>query len=135
MKKLLLFLFILNCINIQGQKLEFKDLSLSDEHLYSIHLTAGYIVGYSSTAIYYGWTGKKTLSAILGTGTGILAGHLKEKYDVNQGRYYSRKDLFYTGIGAVAGAVTIRIVLGKYKRMKDLNNREMLQFGSYSAIL
>jgi len=130
----LIILFLLLQITSFSQKLEFKDLKFSDEHLYDLHLTAGIIIGSTSTTMYYQWTGKKTLSFILGTSTGILAGHLKELYDVNQNRTYSKKDLIYTGIGSLLGSATIRITLGKYKRLKDLSNKELLQTGSYYAI-
>lgn len=83
------------------------------------HYSCGFLVGGIANIETYNlikntnlkpWQ-SKAIAFIVGTGAGILAGHLKEQYDSNNEGFYNRKDFKATMWGAVSGSVTIRLVL------------------------
>lgn len=52
------------------------------------------------------------VSDAVAIGGSLLIGHLKEKYDQRNGGIYSKKDMFFNGLGAIVGTYTIRIIIG-----------------------
>jgi len=82
------------------------------------HLFAGAIISYAVAPIAWKITGKKNLSSIVGFSCGALAGLLKEKYDQNNDGVMSRKDIGYTLLGSVIGAISFRIIINRSIRKK-----------------
>ena len=75
------------------------------------HASCGYVIGFSANCAMYEISKNKTIGFFSGLAVGILAGHLKETYDKNNGCLYNKKDLRATIYGAFLGSLTIRLTL------------------------
>ena len=75
------------------------------------HFTAGYMIGFVTTAVTWKFTERKWIAVVSGIAVSSLAGHLKESYDMKHGGFYNNKDLKATVIGGLSGTITIRLLL------------------------
>ena len=86
------------------------------------HLGAGTVIGFAGNGATYLLLTKttnlkpsacKAVSFISGVGLSILAGHLKESYDMNNKGFYNKKDLQYTTLGGVIGSLSMTFSIGR----------------------
>lgn len=89
------------------------------------HIVAGFIIGGTGNFIVYKLTDNKTIGLISGTALSILAGHIKEKLDEKNGKYYSTNDLMYTSFGGLGGSITVRVIIGNKERKKKVHDVEI----------
>jgi hypothetical protein len=108
---LVLFPFFLNAQINRDKKIE--------------HIVAGYLIGGTGNFLVYKLTDNKTVGLISGVALSLLAGHIKEKLDEKNGKYYSTNDLMYTSFGGLGGSITVRVIIGKKERKRNIPNEEM----------
>lgn len=77
------------------------------------HATCGFMIGYASNALTYHFTERKVLAFGVGLGMAVLAGHLKENYDLKHGSGYCVHDLHYASGGGFVGSITVSIITWK----------------------
>lgn len=73
-------------------------------------MTAGFMITGTSNALTWKFTERKVLAFGVGVGMSILAGHLKEKHDMNNGSYYDNQDLKYTFVGGIIGSSMVSLI-------------------------
>lgn len=75
-----------------------------------LHMSACYVASSITSALVYRKTKDKTKATVYGFGIAMLAGVIKEVYDINHG-HSDINDILANTIGASLGVVTIRITL------------------------
>jgi hypothetical protein len=107
------------------------------------HLAIGYLIGFAGNGLTYNLLANKTnikplnckiMSFAISNGLGLLAGHIKEKYDSNNEGFYNKKDFNFTGVGTLAGSLSITLIIGKsmpenripIKDIYDLENETLI---------
>jgi uncharacterized protein YfiM (DUF2279 family) len=75
-----------------------------------LHLSAGYVISSAVSAVVYDNTKDKKKAIIAGLCIAVIAGGIKEIYDVKHGQP-EWNDLAADVAGAVLGVVTIRIAI------------------------
>lgn len=110
MKKLILILILLVSFFCKAQEnIKLKELYTQEDKIN--HLTVGYMIGFMGNCTAYEISKNKTIGVISGFALSVLAGHLKEVYDMKNGKSYNKKDFQATIIGGFSGTITIRLVL------------------------
>ena len=87
------------------------------------HMVCGNLISTSVGLTLYKITDKPFLSGLIGFGASILAGHLKEEYDLYNGRVYDKQDLTATIWGGAIGwviEIPIIDIDRKNRREKEL---------------
>ena len=74
------------------------------------HATAGFMISGASNALTWKFTERKIVAFGVGVGMSALAGHLKEKNDVQFGGNYDKADLKATIIGGVIGSSIVSLI-------------------------
>ena len=119
MKKLLTtIIIILLTLNLNAQ--------IQDDKIN--HFSVGYLIGAVSNIQTYELLSmtninpktSKVISFGVGVGMGLLAGHLKEKYDSNHEGVYNKQDLKATTVGSLSGSLTVRLILWNSVPRKSL---------------
>ena len=75
-----------------------------------LHMGACYVISSFTSALVYRKTKDKTKATVYGFSVAMLAGVIKEVYDINNG-HSDMNDILANTIGASLGVVTIRITL------------------------
>ena len=83
------------------------------------HFAAETMISFGTTGMVYKLSTKTDLnlwvckisSTLIGFGTGVLIGHLKEQYDSNNGGYYNDYDMEANIIGAGLGSVLMFTIM------------------------
>ena len=75
-----------------------------------LHMGACYVVSSFTSALVYRKTKDKTKATVYGFSVAMLAGVIKEVYDINNG-HSDMNDILANTIGTSLGVVTIRITL------------------------
>ena len=87
------------------------------------HKIAGHVISMGVGITVYKITDKPVLSFFSGVVASLLAGHIKEEYDLYQGRVYDKLDLAATVWGGTVGGVCIIPIIDinrKNRREKKL---------------
>lgn len=71
-----------------------------------LHLSAGYVIGSTTTSIVYNITEDRRKSFIYGVAASVIIGSLKEVYDIKHGDP-DLEDWGYDIVGGLLGSVTI----------------------------
>lgn len=94
----------------------YSQLKIDDPHGYLNHAGAGLFVGASSNVISYQFLTKHTsiktkhckiISLLIGVGSGFLAGHVFESWQMGNGGFYSKNDMLFAGGGSIVSSVGV----------------------------
>ena len=119
MIKLLIFLAItasLNAQHLPARNAENTSRFISKMQNFALaqdkqlHMGACYAISSFTSALVYRETKDKTKATVYGFGVAMLAGVIKEVYDINNG-HSDINDILANTIGSSLGVVTIRITL------------------------
>jgi len=96
-------------------------LKIEDPHGYVNHATAGVLIGAGSNIITYQFLIKytnlsvkqcKVIAFLFGVGSGFLAGHTWESYQMKNGGFYSKNDMLFAGGGSTFSSVGVSFIVG-----------------------
>lgn len=126
MKTIFVIILLFFTFSLQAQAKRFCEKNLREKNIDKInHFGVGYLAGASVNAVTYNLLSEKTtidlrlckaISFTLGSGTGLLIGHLKEKYDKKHTWYYNKLDRRATFLGSTFGALTVTIPISRIKK-------------------
>lgn len=98
----------------------FGQLKIDDPHGYLNHATAGVLIGAGSNVISYQFLIKHTsiktkhckiISFLIGVGSGFLAGHMFESWQMKNGGFYSKNDMLFAGGGSTVSSFGVSLII------------------------
>ena len=89
----------------------------------ALHMTAGFGVSMTSYVIFYDITKDKHKAFIYSLASSILAGTLKELYDLKVGGEFDVNDIIYTSAGGMSATLTLDL-FNNYKKKEKKDKRQ-----------
>lgn len=132
MKTLILIILMTILLNVVALG-QFK---VNDPHGYLNHATAGVFVGAGSKVITYKFLIKRTnltvkqckiISWFISSGSGFLAGHMFESWQMKNGGFYSKNDMLFAGGGGVIGSTGVSLIFN-FKGSVPLSRAHDIEF-------